>query len=696
MASLRNKRAASLLLLLATASMVSASAASSDVAAAAAERGAVKVAKKQSARRQVLRGHQSQQDRRAQQDGSSSTATSSVNPVRLFRAGPLKKPPPPGGSLPSPGSATALTDFITPRKHKKKCGKTKKGYKKTFVMSKEIYSKIKRHTGDVIDAHSKADSDGDGLLDGKENQIGTDPNNPDSDGDGLSDSQEVFLGTDPLEVDTDGDGVSDYEEVVKGSDPMDGGSTPDVLDEVDDLSDSDGDGLSDYDEIIYHGTDPGNPDSDGDGIQDGAEVDNGLNPLVSDTNAGNADDSGVSPGCNALENDQVYTTDISTKVQFTYEVAIDTTADVTAVANAMEINTAKYVGQELIHCEMVRKLEAITTTVHRKLASQVDGIDPSPQDIVTENTCSYYTADNAATPANTNCYVIQGFMTLYLREDSVQTSHLESSNAALKSLLVAFNVNDPSPFLEVDGGDGNGGGNPDADVSGAISGNESVATDVKDPLSPLGIALISVGSVALIALALVASTKKRKQVRQRSYAEFDEDNADDLDKDWAGDIDADTDVDASSLGGTPSPSFKKTRLAHVYGEEDSVFSSGLSLTTDIIRDLHATEAAVKRYGGNVDVHHCTSAMCTTCNNVNNSSGRDRHRGGPVFVQTYDDEGSEAITADQGFEYSYNQTPTAVYTPKKDLRSPTFENPAVIGQLPERNRRVYVVDDTVEF
>ena len=283
MASLRNKRAASLLLLLATASMVSASAASSDVAAAA-ERGAVKVAKKQSARRQVLRGHQSQQDRRAQQDGSSSTATSSVNPVRLFRAGPLKKPPPPGGSLPSPGSATALTDFITPRKHKKKCGKTKKGYKKnicdvegdllqdqttyyptispssfnpTVWMDDDAFLgnwNIDPDTGDVIDAHSKADSDGDGLLDGKENQIGTDPNNPDSDGDGLSDSQEVFLGTDPLEVDTDGDGVSDYEEVVKGSDPMDGGSTPDVLDEVDDLSDSDGDGLSDYDEIIYHGT----------------------------------------------------------------------------------------------------------------------------------------------------------------------------------------------------------------------------------------------------------------------------------------------------------------------------------------------------------------------------------------------------------------------------------------------------------
>ncbi|MEV5000491.1 Stk1 family PASTA domain-containing Ser/Thr kinase [Nocardioides sp. LML1-1-1.1] len=41
------------------------------------------------------------------------------------------------------------------------------------------------------------DTDGDGLSDAQEAQLGTDPNNPDSDGDGISDGQEVTAGTDP-------------------------------------------------------------------------------------------------------------------------------------------------------------------------------------------------------------------------------------------------------------------------------------------------------------------------------------------------------------------------------------------------------------------------------------------------------------------------------------------------------------------
>ncbi len=60
-----------------------------------------------------------------------------------------------------------------------------------------------------------ADQDGDGLVDGHEQFIGTDPANPDSDGDGLSDGIEVHrLGTNPLLSDTDSDGISDYVEVL--------------------------------------------------------------------------------------------------------------------------------------------------------------------------------------------------------------------------------------------------------------------------------------------------------------------------------------------------------------------------------------------------------------------------------------------------------------------------------------------------
>lgn len=90
-----------------------------------------------------------------------------------------------------------------------------------------------------------ADTDGDGLTNLQEFQLGTDPRNPDTDGDGLSDGQEVKLGTNPLNPDTDGDGLSDGDEVRLGTNPL-------------------------------------KADTDGDGIPDGIEVKLGLNPLVPD------------------------------------------------------------------------------------------------------------------------------------------------------------------------------------------------------------------------------------------------------------------------------------------------------------------------------------------------------------------------------------------------------------------------------
>jgi hypothetical protein len=45
---------------------------------------------------------------------------------------------------------------------------------------------------------SEIDSDGDGLTDEEERQIGTDPFDPDTDGDGFSDGEEVQNNHDPL------------------------------------------------------------------------------------------------------------------------------------------------------------------------------------------------------------------------------------------------------------------------------------------------------------------------------------------------------------------------------------------------------------------------------------------------------------------------------------------------------------------
>ncbi len=70
------------------------------------------------------------------------------------------------------------------------------------------------------------DSDGDGLSDETELEIGTDPQDPDTDNDGLNDGREVQLGTDPNNADTDGDGFNDGFEVNVGSDPNDANSSP--------------------------------------------------------------------------------------------------------------------------------------------------------------------------------------------------------------------------------------------------------------------------------------------------------------------------------------------------------------------------------------------------------------------------------------------------------------------------------------
>ena len=80
------------------------------------------------------------------------------------------------------------------------------------------------------------DSDGDGLTDQREAELGTNPYNPDTDGDRSWDGVDVQQGTNPLIPDTDSDGLLDGYEAPPCPVPL-------------------------------------NPDSDGNGIIDGKDLD---------------------------------------------------------------------------------------------------------------------------------------------------------------------------------------------------------------------------------------------------------------------------------------------------------------------------------------------------------------------------------------------------------------------------------------
>ena len=106
------------------------------------------------------------------------------------------------------------------------------------------------------------DADGDGLINGRECELGSDPQDPDTDGDGVSDGYEASAVDAPnsdgdslidiLDPDDDGDGIPTLTEL--GAENGDGNPV--------DAADTDGNGVPDYLDL----------DSDNDGVPDATDV----------------------------------------------------------------------------------------------------------------------------------------------------------------------------------------------------------------------------------------------------------------------------------------------------------------------------------------------------------------------------------------------------------------------------------------
>lgn len=142
----------------------------------------------------------------------------------------------------------------------------------------------------ILDGPRDFDSDGDGLSDGEEVNgyeitidldgenprtivIRSDPLNPDDDGDGIPTATELNIGTDPTDSDTDNDGLSDGDE--------ENGFTFDISDNNVVRADS-SPPLTEAN--AEYSTDPLDTDSDNDGLSDFREInDTGTHALIADT-----------------------------------------------------------------------------------------------------------------------------------------------------------------------------------------------------------------------------------------------------------------------------------------------------------------------------------------------------------------------------------------------------------------------------
>jgi len=99
----------------------------------------------------------------------------------------------------------------------------------------DAYAGLKAGFNFYVGTSTAEDDDSDGLFNGMEQQLGTNPQSADSDLDGLTDADEQRLGSDPTKTDTDHDGVVDGQEARFGMNPL--------------AADSDADGISDLDEM---------------------------------------------------------------------------------------------------------------------------------------------------------------------------------------------------------------------------------------------------------------------------------------------------------------------------------------------------------------------------------------------------------------------------------------------------------------
>ena len=447
----------------------------------------------------------------------------------------------------------------------------------------------------------------------------------DTDSDGVSDGLEKLIGSDPTNPHSDSDGVHDGEEVAHGASPTDFTDHPELP-----LEDQDQDGVSDKLELAL-GSDSNDPNDPGkDRISTGVRVPSTSSVFLCP---------------NLLKEGSSHTAGTFEKSEVLFYYCVESSADSSDdfLPQIEDVLLEKAV-EDVVDCDLMmakpaarmRSPESVNNA-HRHLRDsrepnrrrlQAVGISSLPED----KSLSDISCTPTTNPSNTG-YVVEGVMTVMhtegddfdATEDALRSSVRDAMDSSdLESIETVERVSYLGSTLEevykVPG------------VAAATTTKDpTTASDdpVAESKSILGTAVGVSLAAAFILLMLLLIRKKRTDSHTEDEKagaanglgmELDEMSHEDG---WDGD-----DVENGGLiNQDESGSFHLGRY-HYHSDGRRYYSKNCSVCAEMIaqygeelyqessfsradsKDLSKTHSAV-------DVHNCTSATCLRCNNNNN-------------------------------------------------------------------------------
>ena len=281
--------------------------------------------------------------------------------------------------------------------------------------------------------------------------------------------------------------------------------------------------------------------------------------------------------CNALVNGTSPSTDVSSTLNYTYEITLGTTDsdEVESVIDKIEKNVKLYVGAQLFGCN-----EPVRLRRRMESAGTAMGVHGYPSERVLDGeTCEIPSDD---------CFVASGGMTLIMNNGTSTEDAEASTLDALKIIHEAMNVQNPSPFVagekygvvNVKGVgflEGTTAYGASMDKEGVVTTDsvptideiksESTTAQSNSRLSTGGIVALSLCLLALV-LALVLLTLRKSSTFKELQNEEE-----------ASDSDSDVFDDVSMDDNTMSLQSPRKKRAYIVGEEESVYTRDTKVCT---------------------------------------------------------------------------------------------------------------------